>query len=124
MTTPSIQALPLAGKRFTGDGASEPIVVRSPYDGSTVGAVPMCTAADVDRAVAVAAKALRESPLPCWKRARRADRAAVALAEQEERFARIIAAEAAKPLLHRMCRGATGGGHVPVRLRRGADVRR
>ena len=98
MTTPSIQALPLAGERFTGDGTNEPIVVRSPYDGSTVGTVPTCTAADVDRAVAVAATALRESPLPRWKRADVLDRAAVALAEQEERFARIVAAEAAKPI--------------------------
>ena len=98
MTTPSIQALPLAGERFTGDGTNDPIVVRSPYDGSTVGTVPTCTAADVDRAVAVAAAALRTSPLPRWKRADVLDRAAVALAEQEERFARIIAAEAAKPI--------------------------
>ena len=98
MTTPSIQALPLAGERFTGDGTNEPIVVRSPYDGSLVGTVPTCTAADVDRAVAVATRALRESPLPRWKRADVLDRAAVALAEQEERFARIVAAEAAKPI--------------------------
>ena len=72
MTTPSIQALPLAGERFTGDGTNEPIVVRSPYDGSTVGAVPTCTAADVDRAVAVAAAALRDVAAAALEARRRA----------------------------------------------------
>ena len=84
MTTPSIQALPLAGERFTGDGATS----RSSCGHRTTDRrsapsrrAPPPTSTAPSR---VAAKALRESPLPPWKRAEILDRAAVALAEQEE----------------------------------------
>ena len=74
------------------------LTVRSPYDGTIVGEVATSSAADVDRAVAAAAAVLRDRPLPPWQRAEILDRAAVRLTERLEEFARIIAAEAAKPI--------------------------
>jgi acyl-CoA reductase-like NAD-dependent aldehyde dehydrogenase len=74
------------------------IVVRSPYDGTEVGRVPKHGADDVDRAVRAAARALRDEPLPPWRRAEVLDRAARLLTERVDDFARIIAREAAKPL--------------------------
>ena len=76
----------------------EPIVVRSPYDGSEVGQVPRCSAADVDKAVAAALAAHEAGPLPPWRRAEILDAAARLLADRTEDFARTIAAESAKPL--------------------------
>lgn len=76
----------------------ETITVHSPYDGSEIGRVPACTAADVDRAVAEAKKALVSTPLAPWKRAEILDAAAVLLAQRREQLAHLIAAEAAKPL--------------------------
>ena len=83
-----------ASRHTTGDS----IVVRSPYDGEELGRVPACTAADVDRAVAAAKKALVSTPLPPWRRAEILDTAARLLAERREQFARTLAAEAAKPI--------------------------
>jgi acyl-CoA reductase-like NAD-dependent aldehyde dehydrogenase len=77
---------------------SDEIVVRSPYDGAEVGRVPKHTPDDVDRAVRAAAQALRDEPLPPWRRAEILERAARLLAERAEDFARITAREAAKPL--------------------------
>jgi len=74
------------------------IVVRSPYDGAEVGRVPKHGPDDVDRAVAGAAAALRDQPLPPWRRAEVLDAAARLLAERTEEFARTIALEAAKPI--------------------------
>jgi acyl-CoA reductase-like NAD-dependent aldehyde dehydrogenase len=89
-----LRPVPLAGERFTTD---ESTVVASPYDGHEIGRTPLCTAADVDRAVASATAALHAG-LPRWKRADILDRAAVCLAAREEEFAQIISAEAAKPI--------------------------
>jgi len=77
---------------------SDEIVVRSPYDGTEVGRVAKHGAADVDKAVAAAGRALREEPFPPWRRAEVLDTAARLLAERVEDFARTIAGEAAKPL--------------------------
>ncbi len=74
------------------------ITVRSPYNGTELGRVPSCTPEDVDRAVVTAADALRNDPLPPWRRAEILDRAASLLAERTEDFACSIAGEAAKPL--------------------------
>jgi acyl-CoA reductase-like NAD-dependent aldehyde dehydrogenase len=95
MSEHEVRALPLAGERFTG---SESTVVTSPYDGHEVGRVPACSAADVDRAVAVAKAALAGGPLPRWKRAEVLDNAARLLTERRDEFAAIIAEEAAKPI--------------------------
>ena len=68
--------LPLAGQRFTaGDAVIE---VKAPYDGAVIGAVPSCGAAEVERAVAVAAAAHRRGPIPAWRRAEILDRGAAA----------------------------------------------
>jgi acyl-CoA reductase-like NAD-dependent aldehyde dehydrogenase len=90
-----VRALPLAGERHT---SNETITVHSPYNGAVLGEVPSCTPQDVDRAVASAKAALRAGPLPLWKRAAVLDAAAHLLTERREDFARIIAAEAAKPI--------------------------
>ena len=86
--------VPIGPDRVTTD---EEIVVRSPYDGAEIGRVPSCDAGHVDRAVA-AAQAYLDAPLAPHARAAVLDKAAALLAERVEDFARIIAAEAAKPL--------------------------
>ncbi|HAP78108.1 MAG TPA: aldehyde dehydrogenase [Acidimicrobiaceae bacterium] len=77
---------------------TETITVRSPYDNEVIGEIPAMSAADVDRAVAIAKQALHANPLPLWKRADILDKAAARLTERREEFARIIAREAAKPI--------------------------
>ncbi|MGH9263417.1 MAG: aldehyde dehydrogenase family protein [Acidimicrobiales bacterium] len=78
--------------------SDDEIVVRSPYDGSEVGRVPRHGRDDVDKAVAAAARSLRDQPLPPWRRAEILDTAARLLAERLEDFAGTIAREAAKPI--------------------------
>jgi acyl-CoA reductase-like NAD-dependent aldehyde dehydrogenase len=91
--------LRLAGESYTGGalGSEDVIEVRNPFDGSLLATVPACSAADVDRSVASARIALARG-LPLHQRARVLDRAAVVLADRREEFARLIAAESAKPL--------------------------
>ncbi|MFM7063796.1 MAG: aldehyde dehydrogenase family protein [Actinomycetes bacterium] len=72
--------------------------VRSPYDGSPVGAVPTCTTTDIDRAVAVALRRHRSGPLHQFERAEVLDQAAMLLAARTEEFAQSISAESAKPI--------------------------
>jgi acyl-CoA reductase-like NAD-dependent aldehyde dehydrogenase len=72
--------------------------VRSPYDGSVVGRVPSCDAADVGRAVAAAKAALARDDFAKPDRIAVLERAAQALATRTEELARIVAAEAAKPI--------------------------
>jgi acyl-CoA reductase-like NAD-dependent aldehyde dehydrogenase len=103
MTTPGIAGIDVGsvtpvlidGEPVIGSASTE---VRAPYDGSLLGSIPALGAAEVDRAVAAARRALHETPLPQWKRAEILDRAALLLAEREEDFARCIALEAAKPI--------------------------
>lgn len=89
-------SLPVGTDRITTDATMD---VVAPYDGALLGRVPRCGPAEVDRAVAAACGALAE-PLPAWRRATILDRAADRLADTDvvERFARLIATEAAKPL--------------------------
>ena len=91
----TVTPVPLDGERITGAASSG---VRSPYDGTLLGSVPALTAADVDRAVVAAKRALHDEPLPQWRRAEILDKAALLLAERQEDFARCIALEAAKPI--------------------------
>jgi acyl-CoA reductase-like NAD-dependent aldehyde dehydrogenase len=74
------------------------ISVRSPFDDSLIGEVPAQTAEEVDAAVVRAHAALRDNPLPLWKRAAVLDKAAQLLAERRDHFAQVIAKEAAKPI--------------------------
>ncbi len=77
---------------------SDIIEVRSPYDSSHVGAVPACTTADLDRAVAIALERHRGGPPPAHERAAILDRAAQLLAERLDEFALSICRESAKPI--------------------------
>lgn len=74
------------------------LVVRSPFDGSEVGRVPTGTAADVERAVERSRQAMTTEPLGQAERAAILEEAARRLGAEEDRLARTIAAEAAKPL--------------------------
>ena len=74
------------------------ISVTSPFDGQEVGKVRAHTADDVDAAVQRAKRVLQNDPLPQWRRAEILDAAAVVIGREEERLARTIAAEAAKPM--------------------------
>ncbi|HEX2119776.1 MAG TPA: aldehyde dehydrogenase family protein [Acidimicrobiales bacterium] len=74
------------------------IVVRSPYDGREVGRVPRHGRDDVDKAVAAAARALRDQPLAPWRRAEILDTAARLLGQRLDDFAGTIARESAKPI--------------------------
>jgi acyl-CoA reductase-like NAD-dependent aldehyde dehydrogenase len=74
------------------------LTVRNPFDGSTVGEVQQCSAADVDAAVAAARRALADEPLPAWRRAEICDATAAAISTQTDALADLIAREAAKPI--------------------------
>lgn len=89
------QSLPIGALRVT---TGSWIEVRSPFDNALLGRVPACTSEHVEQAVN-AARAVRDAgPLPAWQRAEILDRAASALADRVEEFARIVAGEAAKPI--------------------------
>jgi acyl-CoA reductase-like NAD-dependent aldehyde dehydrogenase len=90
-----VRPLPIGTERVT---TGDAISVRSPYDGAELGQVPKCGPEEVDRAVAAARDVHTAETPPAWWRAEILDRAARLLAERTYDFARIIAAEAAKPL--------------------------
>ncbi len=90
-----VTAMRIGSERVTTDDVAE---VRSPFDGEVVGRVPVGTEAHLDAAVAAALARHREGALAAYERAEILDRAALALAERKEEFARSIAAEAAKPI--------------------------
>jgi len=72
--------------------------VRSPYDASLVAQVPAGGERDVAATVKAAKAALERADFSRPERISVLERAAVALAERNEEFARTIAAEAAKPI--------------------------
>ncbi len=72
--------------------------VRSPYDGSVVGAVPTLGTEHIDQAVTVALARHRSGALPAHERAAILDRAAVLLGERNEEFAQSISTESAKAI--------------------------
>jgi acyl-CoA reductase-like NAD-dependent aldehyde dehydrogenase len=86
----------LCGKEWI-DG--ETLEVRSPWDQGLVGRVSVATRADARQAVNHAVASLRRTrALPRWKRREILEDVASALIEQKERFAKLIVAEAGKPL--------------------------
>ncbi len=91
----AVTAVPIAGEAVTGSETSE---VRSPFDDTLLGQVPLLGAHEVERAVAAAKTALHDQPLPVWRRAEILDRASALLRERQEEFAQLIAHEAAKPI--------------------------
>ena len=90
-----MRKLPIGDDRVT---TTDELVVRSPYDGHEIDAVPACGESEVARAVDAATDAHRAGPLPPWRRAEILDRAAAAVAAHHEELARTIAEEAAKPI--------------------------
>ncbi len=93
----SVDALSLAALPAFGHHGGGARTLRSPYDGAELATVRVCDEEDVDHAVQAAVAAMR-APLPTWRRAEILDRAAAVVHAERERLARIIAAEAAKPL--------------------------
>jgi glyceraldehyde-3-phosphate dehydrogenase (NADP+) len=74
-------------------------VIRSPYDGSEVGRMPLAGEAEVEVATARAAEAFRVMRrLPRFVRAEILERTAAIIGERRDDFVRMIAREAGKPL--------------------------
>ena len=92
----TVRPLRLAGESWSGD-SSHTFEVMSPFDGSQVGIVPSCSPGEVDRAVQSAREGLRRG-LVQHERVAVLERAARALEDHREEFARIIARESAKPI--------------------------
>ncbi len=91
----NVTPMRIGDQRVVTDAAND---VHSPYDGSVVGAVPTATEAHIDDAVAIALERHKAGDLPIHERAAILDRAAAALLERQEEFARSITAESAKPI--------------------------
>jgi acyl-CoA reductase-like NAD-dependent aldehyde dehydrogenase len=93
-TTSADRQLLIGGERVeTGEWAE----VRSPFSGEVVGRVAKGGAAEARRALDAAETAMRD-PLPAHERARILDVTARLLAERQDEAARIVCAEAGKPL--------------------------
>jgi acyl-CoA reductase-like NAD-dependent aldehyde dehydrogenase len=86
----------LCGKEWT-DG--DVLEVRSPWDQGLIGKVTIAKRADAREAVNHALASLRRTrSLPRWKRREILEQIASSLIEQKDRFAKLIVAEAGKPL--------------------------
>jgi len=86
----------LCGKEWSDGDALD---VRSPWDQGLVGRVTIATRADARQAVNHAVASIRRTrALPRWKRREILEDIAAALIEQKERFAKLIVAEAGKPI--------------------------
>ena len=94
MATPKDHPLLIDGERVeTGEWTD----VRSPFSGELVGRVARGGAAEARRALDAAARVLNE-PLPAHERARILDEVARLLTERHDEAARLISAEAGKPM--------------------------
>jgi acyl-CoA reductase-like NAD-dependent aldehyde dehydrogenase len=91
---PSVSPLFVGGVEVT---EGEMDVVRSPWDGHTVGTVPMVGPEAATTAIDAAAEAMK-NPLPAFERALILDRAAADIRDRREEFARLLASEAGKPV--------------------------
>src|SRR6201998_608304 len=86
----------LCGKEWS---EGEALEVPSPWDQGLIGKVTMATRADAREAVNHAVASLRRTrALPRWKRREILEDIAASLIEQKDRFAKLIVAEAGKPL--------------------------
>ena len=86
----------LCGKEWK---EGEALEVRSPWDQGLIGKVTMATRADAREAVNHAVASMRRTrALPRWKRREILEEIASSLIEQRDRFAKLIMAEAGKPL--------------------------
>ena len=93
-TSVPVRALTVGGETVTGD---ETRVVRAPWDGAALPAVPLISATEARTAVAAAAQAMRK-PLHAHERAEILDRAAATIRERREELARLLSREIGKPL--------------------------
>jgi len=93
-TSVPVKKLSVAGEALT---TEETRVVRSPWDGVPVAAVPVVGALETGAAIDAAARAMA-TPLPAHERAEILDRAATATRERREKLARLLAREIGKPL--------------------------
>ena len=86
----------LCGKEWS---EGEALEVRSPWDQGLIGKVTIAARADAREAVNHAVASLRRTrALPRWKRREILEDIAASLIEQKDRFAKLIVAEAGKPL--------------------------
>jgi glyceraldehyde-3-phosphate dehydrogenase (NADP+) len=73
--------------------------VRAPFDGSLVATVHQAGTAEIERAIALAARAFATTrTLPAWRRAGVLEWTADAVAQRRDEFAETIALEAGKPI--------------------------
>src|SRR5438270_198636 len=89
-----LKRLGVAGRALT---TEETYVVRSPWDGAPIAAVPTVDARETRTAIDAAAEAMA-TPLPAFERAEILDRGANAIREGREELARLLAREIGKPL--------------------------
>ena len=82
-TSVPVKPLSVAGEALT---TEETRVVRSPWDGASVAAVPVVGALETRAAIDAAAQAMA-TPLPAHERAEILDRAATATRERREKSA-------------------------------------
>ena len=86
----------VAGQTLLGGDGYE---VRSPYDGALVGVVHRAGPADIERAIAAAARAFETTrKLPSWRREEILDAISAGIAARRHELARTIAQEAGKPM--------------------------
>jgi len=79
--------------------SAERVEIRSPYNGEVVGATYLASAADVEGAIQAAVRAFEVTRrLPTYRRAEILERIAQAIQSDQEGLARLVAAEAGKPL--------------------------
>src|SRR5512144_1764704 len=94
-------ATTVAERRLLVDGewieTGEWLEVRSPYSGDVVGRVAKAGAAETERAIGAAERAMRD-PLPAHKRAEILVRVAGQLGRRHQEVARLISDEAGKPM--------------------------
>jgi len=93
------EALPLSPLSVAGAEVTEGEidVIRSPWDGSVVGSVPM-VGPDAARAAIEAAAERMRSPMPAFERALVLDGAAAEIRQRRAELARLLAIEAGKPV--------------------------
>jgi acyl-CoA reductase-like NAD-dependent aldehyde dehydrogenase len=80
-------------------GSGESLIVASPWDGHEIARIPTAGLDELDTVLDRAAQAFASYKwLPTWRRSEILDRASHLLEEHQEEIARVIAAEASKPL--------------------------
>jgi acyl-CoA reductase-like NAD-dependent aldehyde dehydrogenase len=92
-----VRGLFIDGEWTAGDGSAT-CEIRSPHDGTLLAVVPEAGPGDVDRAVDAAVRAMRDRPLSPFARYEILARTSHLVGERAEDFARLIVAEAGKPI--------------------------